>query len=316
MLALHEWFRAFGYHASDHFWAAPAYAAIILAPLTFNVLRGEFSWRRSLAGALVATSPFVATAAWFCWSSLAIVEAPPVLAPDVAGFLMFCLASLVAWFIILPFVQSRLRDGTMAFQYARLFDDAWRNALLLANCILFAALFWMLLGLWGRAGAAGAAGLKRSASHLRITASPTPDAPRPRPAVHTHGLRRPRSTRIGSEGAATDAPANPNTPGTTRQDRDSGAFARAAAEPASASTFDGITIQRGFFDHGFFYPRHAPAFLATRGPGARKLRWIVIPDPSSRQGCRARHGARARRRCGSHAQGRIRNRDTASAART
>jgi len=35
-----------------------------------------------------------------------------------------------------------------------------------------------------------------------------------------------------------DAPANPNTPGTTRQDRASGAFARAAAEPASASTFD------------------------------------------------------------------------------
>jgi len=63
---------------------------------------------------------------------------------------------------------------------------------------------------------AGAPGLKRSASHLRITASPTPDAPRPRPAAHTHGLRRPRSTRIGSEGAATDAPANPNTPGTTR----------------------------------------------------------------------------------------------------
>ncbi|MFN8993766.1 MAG: hypothetical protein ACK5X3_08940, partial [Pseudomonadota bacterium] len=89
-----------------------------------------------------------------------------------------------------------------------------------------------------RRSAAGAAGLKRSASHLRITASPTPDAPRPRPAVHTHGLRRPRSTRIGSEGAATDAPANPNTPGTTRQDRDSGAFARAAAESASASTFD------------------------------------------------------------------------------
>ena len=38
---------------------------------------------------------------------------------------------------------------------------------------------------------AGAAGLKRSASHLRVTASPTPDAPRPRPAAHTHGLRRP-----------------------------------------------------------------------------------------------------------------------------
>jgi hypothetical protein len=43
---------------------------------------------------------------------------------------------------------------------------------------------------------------------------------------------------IQPAGTATDAPSNPNTPGTTRQDRDSGAFARAAAEPASASTFD------------------------------------------------------------------------------
>jgi hypothetical protein len=148
MLSLHEWFRVFGYHAADHVWAVPAYAAIILAPTTFNVLRGEFSWRRSLAGACGATSPFVATAAWFGWSALPVAEAPPVPVPDIAGFFMFCLASLVAWFIVLPFVQSRLRDGTMAFQYARLFDDAWRNALLLANCILFAALFWMLLGLW------------------------------------------------------------------------------------------------------------------------------------------------------------------------
>ncbi|MFM8613971.1 MAG: hypothetical protein ACKOC9_04495, partial [Alphaproteobacteria bacterium] len=38
-------------------------------------------------------------------------------------------------------------------------------------------------------------------------------------------------------GAETDAPANPNTPGTTRQNRDAGAFARTAAESASASAF-------------------------------------------------------------------------------
>jgi hypothetical protein len=55
---------------------------------------------------------------------------------------------------------------------------------------------------------------------------------------------RPRSRGVecagvgAAEGAATDAPANPNTPGTTRQDRDSGAFARAGAERASASILD------------------------------------------------------------------------------
>jgi hypothetical protein len=148
LLALHEWFRAFGYEASDSVWAAPAYALIVLAPMTFNCLRGEFPLRQSLSGAAAATLPFTATAAWLGVSLLPAAGEPRILAPDLAGFFMFCVASLVAWFILLPFVQSRLRDGKIAVRYDRLFDDAWRNAMLLANCILFTALFWMLLRLW------------------------------------------------------------------------------------------------------------------------------------------------------------------------
>lgn len=148
LLSLHEWFRAFGFQATDLVWAAPAYTLIIFAPTTFNFLRHEFTLRQSLAGAAAATLPFVATAAWSGWSSVAGAEDAWFFA-SAAGFFMFCLTSLIAWFIMLPFVQSGLRDGHMRVQYARLFDDAWRNTLLLANCILFAALFWMLLGLWG-----------------------------------------------------------------------------------------------------------------------------------------------------------------------
>jgi hypothetical protein len=148
LLSLHEWFRAFGHQASDLAWSAPAYALVVLAPVTFSFLKDEFPLRRSLAGAAVATLPFMATAAWFGWSSVSILDEKRSFAPSLPDFLVFCLASLVAWFVLLPFVQSRLRDGGMAFRYPRLFDDAWRNALLLANCILFAALFWMLLGLW------------------------------------------------------------------------------------------------------------------------------------------------------------------------
>ena len=148
LLSLHEWFRAFGYKASDLAWAAPAYVLAVLAPVTFGFLRGEFPVRRSLAGALGASLPFVATAAWLGWSSRPFAEEQRMLAPVVSGLVLFCLSSVVAWFILLPFVQSRLREGRMSFQYARLFDDAWRNALLLANCALFAALFWALLKLW------------------------------------------------------------------------------------------------------------------------------------------------------------------------
>jgi len=148
LLSLHEWFRAFGYKASDLAWIVPAYVLAVLAPVTFSFLRGEFPVRRSLAGALGASLPFVATAAWLGWSSRPFAEEPRVLAPVASGLVLFCVASAVAWFILLPFVQSRLREGRMSFRYARLFDDAWRNALLLANCALFAALFWALLKLW------------------------------------------------------------------------------------------------------------------------------------------------------------------------
>jgi hypothetical protein len=148
LLSLHEWFRAFGHQASDLVWSAPAYALVVLAPITFTFLKGEFPLRQSLAGAALVTLPIMATAAWFGWSSVLVVDPPPSFDPRLSRLLAFHHASLVVWFVMLPFVQSRLRDGRMAFQYPRLFDDAWRNALLLANCILFAALFWVLLGLW------------------------------------------------------------------------------------------------------------------------------------------------------------------------
>lgn len=148
LLSLHEWFRAFGYKPADIAWVAPAYVLAVLAPTSFSFLKGEFPARRSLAGALAASLPFVATAAWLGWSSRPLAEESRVVAPVVSGLVLFCVASAVAWFVLLPFVQSRLREGRMEFRYARLFDDAWRNALLLANCALFASLFWLLLKLW------------------------------------------------------------------------------------------------------------------------------------------------------------------------
>jgi hypothetical protein len=70
LLSLHEWFRTFGHQASDFVWAAPAYTLTVLAPMTFNCLRGEFSLRQSLFGAAGATLPFTAAAAWLGVSSL------------------------------------------------------------------------------------------------------------------------------------------------------------------------------------------------------------------------------------------------------
>ena len=148
MLALHEWFRANGFQPLDLVWVAPAYALAIIAPLSFNFLRGEFAVGPSLRGAAVLAIGVALTAAWFGWSSVAEGGPQQRFGPEMGGSFVFGLASFVVWFVGMPFVQARLRDGRFAFPYERLFDDAWRNTLLLANCIVFTGLFWILLALW------------------------------------------------------------------------------------------------------------------------------------------------------------------------
>lgn len=149
MLGLHEWFKAHGFTPADMVWAAPAYVFAVLTAITFNFLCGEFSARQSLVGASLSTSIIAATAAWFGWS----VGAGAGAAKEVSGLwatgvFVFALSSIVVWFVSLPFIQARLRENAWRFPYPRLFDDAWRNTLLISNCIAFTGLFWVLLALW------------------------------------------------------------------------------------------------------------------------------------------------------------------------
>lgn len=149
MLALHEWFKAHGFTPADMIWVAPAYVMAVLAPITFNFLRGEFSAGQSLAGASISTTIIAATAAWFGWSFGAGAEAAKqIMGFWAAGVFVFALTSVVVWFVSLPFIQARLREDAWRFPYPKLFDDAWRNTLLVSNCIVFTGLFWVLLALW------------------------------------------------------------------------------------------------------------------------------------------------------------------------
>lgn len=149
MLALHEWFKANGFTPADMVWVAPAYVLAVLAPITFNFLRSEFSAAKSLAGAASSTMIIAATAVWFGWS----VGAGGDAARQVTGLwatsgFVFAATSVVVWFVSLPFIQARLREDAWRFPYPRLFNDAWRNTLLASNCIVFTGLFWVLLALW------------------------------------------------------------------------------------------------------------------------------------------------------------------------
>lgn len=148
MLALHEWFKAKGFQTADLIWAAPVYSLVILGPITFNFLRGEFSVEQSLRGAALGAGVIALTAAWFGWSFGTANDARQIFGLGAGNIFVFCLSSLVAWFVGLPFLQASLRASPLSFPYRRLFDDAWRNTLLVTNCLAFAGLFWLLLALW------------------------------------------------------------------------------------------------------------------------------------------------------------------------
>lgn len=54
----------------------------------------------------------------------------------------------LAWFVALPFVQSRLASGRPGFPYPLLFEFSWNNMITLHVAAVFTMLFWGLLGLW------------------------------------------------------------------------------------------------------------------------------------------------------------------------
>ena len=148
MIVLHDGFVKHGLRAADLAWIAPCYALAVLGPLTFNMLRAEFTAGRSLLGAAVVALAVAATAAWFGWAAVPAQDDATLLVGRASGLFVFGLSSAVAWFVALPFVQGALRAGRLRYAYAQLFDDAWRNALLLNNCVVFATVFWLLLALW------------------------------------------------------------------------------------------------------------------------------------------------------------------------
>jgi len=146
LLSMHVWQASLQPSQASHAWLVPAYVLALLGPCVLYVLRGEFSTRNSLLGALILTGTLATAGSWIGWTNS--TEASPSSGhtlPVSGTFIWIC---LVVWFVGLPFVQSGLRQRSINFPYADLFNDAWRNLLLLLNCLFFTGVLWLLLGLW------------------------------------------------------------------------------------------------------------------------------------------------------------------------
>lgn len=163
LLTLHTWQTSLQAPHAQLSWLIPAHVFVLLGPCALYALRGEFSTRHSLLGALVLTSILAVAGSWIGWTNSA--DAPLSNRSALSGSGTFISISLIVWFVGLPFVQSGLRHRNVSFPYADLFNDAWRNLLLLLNCLFFTGVFWLLLVLW--AGLFSMLGIKLFATIFR-----------------------------------------------------------------------------------------------------------------------------------------------------
>lgn len=145
LLSLHEWARALD-DPPRLFWLLwPLYAWVLgLVPILQVLVthwRDRVLWW-IVGGFAAVFGVMSAYKGWVAWTP--IRHGPPDWTAD-AIILGLCATAFA--FILLPFVQQRLRTGQWGADYPGLFADSWRNALQLCSAAGFAWVFWLLLGL-------------------------------------------------------------------------------------------------------------------------------------------------------------------------
>lgn len=120
------------------------YSLVLAVPTTMALavvrLRDARFWQHAVGTTLVVAG----LASWAAWSATGGpgVQADSVLAPYGASV-------AVGLFVVLPWLQCRLASGQWRASYPCLYAHAWQNALTLALAVLFTAISWMVLWLWG-----------------------------------------------------------------------------------------------------------------------------------------------------------------------
>jgi hypothetical protein len=144
LYGLHHAIQYNHWPATDPAWLIPSYALALSIPVTVQLLadyaRAPMLWRFV---AVLAVAFF-----YFGWHFGAHISGAPAAYRNAEGYLPLALLFSIVWLLVLPFVQSRLTTGQWMSRYSALFVNAWRNKLLLAEAVLFTALFWLLLFLW------------------------------------------------------------------------------------------------------------------------------------------------------------------------
>lgn len=145
LLVLHESVRALD-SPPQWFWLLwPLYAWVVwLVPLLQLLVaywRDKALWQ-VLAGFAAVFAAMAGYKGWAAW-----VPGRHGTSDWTADAAVLGVCATAFAFILLPFIQQRLRLVRWGADYPSLFADSWRNALRLCSAAGFAAAFWLLLGL-------------------------------------------------------------------------------------------------------------------------------------------------------------------------
>jgi Domain of unknown function (DUF4153) len=145
LFGLHHAITTHSWPATNLAWLFALYAVVVLIPLTTQLLADRVRKPATWIIIGLMTAAFF----YFGWHH----------GGSVAGFwdqrwaesgecFPLAIVLIVLWLILMPFVQARLKVGRWAAGYPQLFVHAWRNAITLAEALVFTGLFWLLLYLW------------------------------------------------------------------------------------------------------------------------------------------------------------------------
>lgn len=145
LFGLHHSITTHTWPATNLAWLFALYAVVVLVPLTTQLVadqvRNPASW--AILGLMSVVFFYFG---WHHGGSVARFWEQRF--ADTGECFPLAIVLTVLWLLLMPFVQARLGVGRWTAEYRQLFDHAWRNAIVLAEALVFTALFWLLLFLW------------------------------------------------------------------------------------------------------------------------------------------------------------------------
>lgn len=120
------------------------YTLILSVPTVMTLTVQDLADRRfwqQVAGVAIA---YAALASWAVWSA---TGAPGLQSNSVLG--PFGMTIAAGLFVLLPYLQCRLKHQAWTAPYPELFENAWQNGLTLVLVAPFVGLCWVVLWLWG-----------------------------------------------------------------------------------------------------------------------------------------------------------------------